>query len=53
MYEIVYDYDDGWSESRNNVETFEGSWSELQDHIKKMRRNGCYNIYATSVKEGL
>lgn len=51
MYEIVYDYDDGWNEYRDNVETFEGSWSELQDHIKQMRRNGCYNIYATSVKE--
>lgn len=51
MYEIIYDYDDGWSESRNNVEIFEGSWDELQDHIKKMRRNGCYNISATCVRE--
>ena len=51
MYEIVYDYDDGWSEYRDNVETFEGSWFELQNHIRQMRRNGCYNIVATSVKE--
>lgn len=51
MYEIVYDYDDGWAEHRDNVETFEGSWHELQAHIKQMRQNGCYNIYATSVKE--
>jgi len=49
VYEIVYDYDDGWSESRNNVETFEGSWLDLQDHIKYMRRNGCYNITAESI----
>lgn len=49
MYEIVYDYDDGWSEFRNNVETFEGSWTELQDHIRRMRGNGCYNITAESI----
>lgn len=49
MYEIVYDYED----ERNLVETFEGSWHELQDHIKQMRRDGCYNIVATDIKEGL
>lgn len=51
MYEIIYDYDDGWREQRGNVETFEGSWHELQTYIKQMRRNGCYNITATCVKE--
>lgn len=49
MYEIVYDYDDGWAESRNNVETFEGSWHELQEHLKWMRKKGYYNITAESV----
>ena len=52
MYDIIYDYtDDSGYECRNNVETFEGSWFELQNHIRQMRRNGCYNIVATSVKE--
>lgn len=51
MYEIIYDYDDGWSESRDCVEYFEGTWAELQGHIKNMRRSGCYNISATCVRE--
>jgi len=51
-YEIFYDYtDDGGYESRNNVETFNGTWLELQDCIKQMRRNGCYNITATAIGE--
>lgn len=49
MYEIVYDYED----EHNLVEIFEGSWHELQDYIKQMRRDGCYNIVATDVKEEL
>ena len=52
MYEIIFDYTDDYGyESRNNVEMFTGSWTELQDHIKKMRRNDCYNITATSVRD--
>lgn len=51
MYEIIYDYDDGWTEYQNNVETFEGSWSELQAYIKQMKKNGCYNISATCIRE--
>lgn len=45
MYEIIYDYDD----ERNIVEIFEGSWSELQDYIKKMRETGCYHIDAAAI----
>ena len=42
MYEIIYDYtDDSGYECRNNVETFEGTWDELQAYIRDMRRNGC------------
>ena len=52
MYEIIYDYtDEGGYESRNNVETFEGTWTELQAYIKSMRKNGCYNITATEVRD--
>ena len=38
-------------EVTNNVETFNGTWFELQDCIKQMRRNGCYNITATAIGE--
>lgn len=52
VYEIIYDYtsEEGYEET-NNVEEFEGTWSELQDYIKQMRRNGCYNIDANEVYE--
>lgn len=43
-YEIIYDYSDEWSDSINLVEYFEGSFSELQEYLKQMRKNDCYNI---------
>lgn len=51
-YELFYDYcnEDGYEE-RNINETFEGSWGELQDHIKQMKKQGCYNITATAIEE--
>lgn len=51
LYEIMYDYcgEDG-NEERNIREEFEGSWTELQEHIKQMRKNGCYNITAAEVR---
>lgn len=50
VYEILYDYDDESGETyKNNSETFEGTWSDLQDYIKQMRQNGCYNIDANEV----
>lgn len=52
MYEIIYDYtDEGGNESRNITETFTGDWTELQAHIKAMRKQGCYNITATEVRD--
>lgn len=54
MYEIIYDYtDEGGNESCNNVETFTGTWDELQAYIKSMRKTGCYNITATEVRDGV
>ncbi len=51
-YEIMYDYtDDGGNENTNCYETFEGSWTELQEYIKQMRENGCYNITAAVIRE--
>jgi len=50
IYEIFYDFtDDGGYENRNIHEVFEGSWSELQDCIKSMKQNGCYNIDAVAI----
>lgn len=46
MYEIIYDYED----ERNIVEQFDGSWTELQEYIKKMRQTGCYHISASSME---
>lgn len=43
-YEIIYDYCDEFSETCNIVEYFEGSWDELHEYLKQMRKNGCYNI---------
>lgn len=51
LYEIMYDYtDEGGNEEKNIREEFEGTWTELQDYIKQMRKNGCYNITAAEVR---
>ena len=44
---IIYDYED----SINLQETFEGTWHELQEEIKSMKKKGCYNIDATTIGE--
>lgn len=55
-YEIIYDYDNsaldydgGYFEEKNIREEFTGSWDELQDYIKSMKKNGCYNIDAVAL----
>lgn len=48
MYEIIYDYED----EHNIIETFEGSWMELQDHLRHMRETSCYNIDANALDAG-
>lgn len=50
-YEIIFDYDGEWTSECNLVETFDGSWDGLQDHIKEMRENGCSNITASCYDE--
>ncbi len=45
MYEIIYDFGD----EKNIVEKFKGNWSELQDYLKKMKNEGCYNIDAAAI----
>ena len=68
IYEIIYDYsgtalEDGWHymepedryydcEEHNIRETFVGTWTELQEFIKEMKENGCYNITATCISDG-
>ena len=53
VYEITYDYcsRDGLSWDENIRERFEGSWGELQDYIRELRYNGCFNITASAVGE--
>lgn len=48
-YEIIYDYDNEFYTEYNCVETFEGDWDKLQEYIKTMKSNGCYNISATAI----
>ena len=43
-YEIIYDYCDEWSETCNIVDYFDGSFNELQEYLKSLRKNDCYNI---------
>ena len=49
MYEIIYDYED----EKNIRETFDGDWTALQEYITKMKENGCYNIDAASIDQGI
>lgn len=52
MYEVVYDrIDDGGREFHSIVEIFEGTRAELQAYIRRMRKEGCYNITTTVVRE--
>lgn len=52
MYEIYYDYDNGYTEERNCREIFKGSWDELQDTIKAMRQDeSISNISAVAICE--
>lgn len=49
LYEIIYDYDSEYDSERNCTEMFEGTWTELHEEIKNMRRNECYNITASAL----
>lgn len=46
-YEIVYDYED----ERDIRDEFSGCWDELQECIRRMRENGCYNIEAACISD--
>lgn len=45
MYEITYCDPEGYL----CRDTFEGDWFDLQQEIKVMRANGCYDIYAADI----
>ena len=49
VYAIIYDFSNDYTDERNISERFEGSWQELQEYIKQMKENGCYNIEATAI----
>lgn len=45
-YEIMYDY-----KGKTGVrDEFNGSYADLQEHIKQMRKAGCTNIEALEIK---
>lgn len=48
-FEIVYDYCSEYDEAYNIRETFFGTWSDLQDYLKRMKESGCYNIDVAEV----
>jgi len=48
-YTIVYDFCGDFSDEYGIVETFTGTWDELQDYIKQLRKSGAYNIEANAV----
>ena len=48
-YEIIYDYAEDCDTIYDIYEHFTGTWDELQDHLKKMRENGCFHIDATCI----
>lgn len=51
-YRIIYDYCDEYGYVYEDcVEDFDGSYTELQDYIKEMKRNDCYNINATALEQ--
>ena len=53
MYKIFYDYTDyAGYEWRNCQDSYDGDWNGLQECIKNMRLNGCYNIDAEYVEDG-
>ena len=48
-YEIRYDYcDEDGNETKDIVDEFDGTWIDLQDQIKLMKKGGCSNIEATN-----
>ena len=52
VYVIAYDEYDEWAGECCNLEIdFEGTWLELQQYIKDMRKGGCYNISATCISD--
>ena len=51
VYSIIYDFDDEWAGTGTTEEEFEGTWLELQDYIKQLKKNGCYHIDATCISD--
>lgn len=50
-FTIIYDYCSAWTDGYNIHEEFEGSWDDLQDFLKVMKANGCYNIDVTEQEQ--
>lgn len=51
-YELVYDHTGQEGiEEKNIHEKFEGTWTELQEYVKKLKATGCYHIDAAALYE--
>lgn len=50
-YEIISDFSDDFSDEHNIREEFTGTWTELQNEIRAMRRAGYYNISANAMDD--
>ena len=49
LYNIIYDVDSEDGYTYTEEEMFKGSWTDLQNLIKQMKSNGCYNIDANAI----
>lgn len=49
-YEVIYDYDNGYDEEKDILEEFEGTYLDLQNFIKYLKKSGAYHINATSIE---
>ena len=48
-FEISYYYDDEWAGKVEERVEFDGTWLELQDHLKSLRESGCSGTVATDI----
>lgn len=48
-YNVFYDFCDECGNEEHDIKfVFEGTWSDLQDHIELLKKAGCYNIDAVA-----
>lgn len=48
-YEITYDWSGDYSDEKNLTEIFEGTYDELKEELKSMKKSGCFNISVAEI----